>query len=45
MKIVERTVDGVTILDLQGKMLIGAGDGLLREKINNTEEEAVKSFE
>jgi anti-sigma B factor antagonist len=34
MKIDERAVDGVTILDLQGKMLIGEGDELLREKIN-----------
>ena len=34
MRIDERTVDGVTILDLQGKMLIGEGDELLREKIN-----------
>ena len=34
MKIDERAVDGVTILDLQGKMLIGEGDELLRGKIN-----------
>jgi anti-sigma B factor antagonist len=34
MKIEERAVSGVTILDLQGKMLIGEGDELLREKIN-----------
>ena len=34
MKIEERAVDGVTILDLHGKMLIGEGDELLREKIN-----------
>ncbi len=34
MKIEERAADGVTILDLQGKMLIGEGDELLREKIN-----------
>ena len=34
MKIDERAVNGVTILDLQGKMLIGEGDELLREKIN-----------
>ncbi len=34
MKIDERAVDGVTILDLHGKMLIGEGDELLREKIN-----------
>ena len=35
MKIEERAVEGVTILDLQGKMLIGEGDELLREKINS----------
>lgn len=34
MRIDERAVDGVTILDLHGKMLIGEGDELLREKIN-----------
>ncbi len=34
MKIDERTVGDVTILDLKGKMLIGEGDELLREKIN-----------
>jgi anti-sigma B factor antagonist len=35
MKIDERTVGEVVILDLQGKLLIGEGDELLREKINN----------
>ncbi len=35
MKIEERAVEDVTVLDLQGKMLIGEGDELLREKINN----------
>jgi anti-sigma B factor antagonist len=35
MKIEERAVDGVTILDMHGKMLIGEGDELLREKINS----------
>ncbi len=35
MKIDERAVDGVTILDMHGKMLIGEGDELLREKINS----------
>ena len=34
MKIDERAVDGVTVLDLHGKMLIGEGDELLREKVN-----------
>jgi len=35
MKIDERTISGVTVLDLKGKMLIGEGDELLREKINS----------
>jgi len=35
MKIEERNNGDVTILDLKGKMLIGEGDELLREKINN----------
>jgi anti-sigma B factor antagonist len=34
MKINERTVGDVTVLDLEGKLLIGEGDELLREKIN-----------
>jgi anti-sigma B factor antagonist len=34
MKIDERTVGEITVLDLKGKMLIGEGDELLREKIN-----------
>jgi anti-sigma B factor antagonist len=34
MQIEERVVDGVTILDLKGKMTLGEGDELLKEKIN-----------
>jgi anti-sigma B factor antagonist len=34
MKIEERTVGEITVLDLKGKMLIGEGDELLRERIN-----------
>lgn len=33
MKIVERTVEDVTILDLHGKILIGEGDDALREAV------------
>src|SRR6185295_394277 len=33
MKIVERQVNGVTILDLHGKILIGEGDDALREAV------------
>jgi anti-sigma B factor antagonist len=35
MKIVERTVSDVTILDLHGKILIGEGDDALREAVTN----------
>lgn len=35
MKIEERNVGDIIILDLKGKMLIGEGDELLREKINS----------
>ena len=31
----ERVVDGVTILDLKGKMTLGEGDELLKDKINS----------
>ncbi|MGH9198179.1 MAG: STAS domain-containing protein [Acidimicrobiia bacterium] len=34
MQIEERVVDQVTILDLKGKMTLGEGDELLKEKIN-----------
>jgi anti-sigma B factor antagonist len=44
MKIEERAVDGVTILDLQGKMLIGEGDELLREKINSLVENGTEKI-
>lgn len=44
MKIEERAVDGVTVLDLQGKMLIGEGDELLREKINSLVENGTQKI-
>jgi anti-sigma B factor antagonist len=34
MQIEERVVDNVTILDLKGKMTLGEGDELLKDKIN-----------
>ena len=34
MEIVERTVNDVTVLDLKGKMTLGEGDELLKDKIN-----------
>jgi anti-sigma B factor antagonist len=35
MEIAERTVDDVTVLDLKGKMTLGEGDELLKDKINS----------
>ncbi len=35
MEIAERSVDGVTVLDLKGKMTLGEGDELLKDKINS----------
>jgi anti-sigma B factor antagonist len=35
MQIDERVVDNVTILDLKGKMTLGEGDELLKDKINS----------
>jgi len=35
MEIAERTVNDVMILDLRGKMTLGEGDELLKDKINS----------
>ena len=35
MQIVERAVGDVTVLDLKGKMTLGEGDELLKDKINS----------
>lgn len=35
MQIEERLVDNVTVLDLKGKMTLGEGDELLKDKINS----------
>lgn len=35
MKITERTTDGVTILDLEGKLTVGDGAELLRDKVSS----------
>jgi anti-sigma B factor antagonist len=35
MEIAERTVGDVTVLDLRGKMTLGEGDELLKDKINS----------
>ncbi len=35
MEIEERQQEGVTILDLKGRLLIGEGDVMLRDKVNS----------
>jgi len=35
MEIEERVVNSVTILDLKGKLILGEGDELLRDKVNS----------
>ena len=35
MDIAERTVSDITVLDLKGKMTLGEGDELLKDKINS----------
>lgn len=35
MQIEERAVDDVTVLDLKGRMTLGEGDELLKDKINS----------
>jgi anti-sigma B factor antagonist len=35
MQIEERIIEGVTVLDLKGKMTLGEGDELLKDKINS----------
>ena len=42
MQIDERVVDGVTILDLKGKMTLGEGDELLKDKVNSLMNQGLK---
>lgn len=35
MEITERSVDGVTVLDLEGKILLGEGDEVLRHTVRS----------
>ena len=44
MQIDERTVGGVTILDMKGKMTLGDGDELLRKKVNVIVEKGCKQI-
>jgi anti-sigma B factor antagonist len=44
MQIDERTVGGVTILDMKGKMTLGDGDELLRKKVAGVVEKGCKKI-
>ena len=44
MQIDERTVGDVTILDLKGKMTLGEGDELLRDKVNSLIQQGQKKI-
>jgi len=35
MRIEQRAVDGIVVLDLSGKLALGDGDGLLKDKIHS----------
>ena len=43
MEIEERTLENVVVLDLKGKLTIGEGDELLKEKINNVLQQGHKN--
>ena len=44
MRIEERTVGGVTILDLRGKLTLGDGDTLLKDKIHSLLHQGRRQF-
>jgi anti-sigma B factor antagonist len=44
MQIDERTVGGVTILDMKGKMTLGDGDELLRKRVAGVVEKGCKQI-
>jgi anti-sigma B factor antagonist len=44
MEIQERTVQNVTILDLKGKLILGEGDELLRDKVNSVVHQGRKNI-
>jgi anti-sigma B factor antagonist len=44
MQIEERTVGGVTILDLKGKLVLGDGDALLKDKVHSLVNQGRKQF-
>ncbi|MBP1603548.1 MAG: rsbV [Acidobacteria bacterium] len=44
MQIEQRTVGDVTIIDLKGKMTLGEGDELLRDKVNSLIQQGLKKL-
>jgi len=44
MQIEERVVDNVTVLDLKGKLTLGDGDELLKDKINSLIQQGRKAI-
>jgi anti-sigma B factor antagonist len=44
MHIEQRSVDDVTIIDLKGKMTLGEGDELLRDKVNSLVQQDLKKI-
>jgi anti-sigma B factor antagonist len=44
MVIEERAVGGVAILDLSGKLALGDGDGLLKDKVNSLIHQGLKEI-
>jgi len=44
MVIDERVVGGVAILDLSGKLALGDGDGLLKDKVNSLVHQGLKEI-
>ena len=44
MEIVEREVDAVTVLDLSGKITLGAGDTLLKDKLHSLMHQGKKNL-
>jgi len=44
MQIEQRTVGEVTLIDLKGKMTLGEGDELLRDKVNSLIQQGMKKL-
>jgi len=44
MVIEQRTVGDVTVLDLSGKLALGDGDGLLKDKVNSLVHQGLKEI-